>query len=184
MWLVIFVVLVPQLLQLIPISSLAAVLVFTGYKLMNFKAAVELRKFGWGEVAVYVVTLGRVVVVDLLTGIVVGIGLAVAKLLYSVTHLHIDVLDLESDGRSLLRIDGAATFLRLPRLADALAQVRPSTELHIDFEHLDYIDHACLDLLMNWEQEHKATGGTLVIDWDTLHAKFRTEDGNRPRSSA
>lgn len=65
----------------------------------------------------------------------------------------------------------------LPRLAAALEKIRPSTELHVDFEHLTYIDHACLDLLINWEKQHEATGGKLVIDWDTLHARFHGETG-------
>jgi hypothetical protein len=43
-------------------------------------------------------------------------------------------------------------------------------------ERLDYIDHACLDLLMNWEKQHEATGGRLVIDWDYLTAKFHREE--------
>lgn len=41
------------------------------------------------------------------------------------------------------------------------------------FEELSYIDHACLDLLMNWEKQHRITGGNLVIDWESLTARFR-----------
>jgi hypothetical protein len=37
---------------------------------------------------------------------------------------------------------------------------------------LDYVDHACLELLMNWRQ-HESTGGRLVIDWGELHARFK-----------
>ena len=62
-------------------------------------------------------------------------------------------------------------------LAEELERVPGDVELHVDFEHLDYIDHACLDLLINWEKQHEATGGTLVIDWDTLHANFHRENG-------
>ncbi len=51
--------------------------------------------------------------------------------------------------------------------------VPPNTELHIHIEDLGHVDHACLDLLMNWEKQHEATGGSLVIDWDSLTAKFR-----------
>ena len=76
-------------------------------------------------------------------------------------------------------LEGAATFIRLPVLAEALEEVPGNVELHVDFEHLDYIDHACLDLLINWDKQHEATGGTLVIDWDTLHANFLRENGNR-----
>ena len=53
------------------------------------------------------------------------------------------------------------------------------SELHVDFQHLDYIDHACLDLLMTWAKQHEATGGNLVIDWESLHARFNRENGRR-----
>jgi hypothetical protein len=57
--------------------------------------------------------------------------------------------------------------------------VRPGAEVHIHFEHLDYIDHACLDLLSNWEKQHELTGGTLQIEWEELSSKFHSR-----RSSA
>jgi hypothetical protein len=69
-------------------------------------------------------------------------------------------------------LQGTATFLRLPKLAAALESVSADRELHVHFERLDYIDHACLDLLLNWEKQHAATGGSLVIDWERLTARF------------
>jgi hypothetical protein len=74
----------------------------------------------------------------------------------------------------VLHLEGAATFLRLPKLAAALEAVPSDTELHVHLEHLTYIDHACLDRLMHWEKEHTAMGGSLVIDWDTLTARFHS----------
>ena len=68
-----------------------------------------------------------------------------------------------------------ATFLRLPRLAAELEAFPPGASLHVDFEHLDYIDHACIDLLLNWATQHESDGGRLTIDWDSLHARFRSE---------
>ena len=56
-WLLVFVVVLSGLLQMIPTASLAAVLVYTGYKLVNFKQIKKLREAGWGEVAIYLVTL-------------------------------------------------------------------------------------------------------------------------------
>jgi MFS superfamily sulfate permease-like transporter len=171
LWLLVFAALFPFVLRLIPVASLAAILVFTGYKLVSPKAIRALLQYGKGEVVIYAATLGTVVVVDLLTGILVGIGLALAKLVYTFCHLRVRIR--EEAGRTTLYLDGAATFIRLPQLAGVLEQVQPSTELHVHFEELTYIDHACLDLLMNWEKQHKATGGRLMIDWDGLTARFR-----------
>jgi MFS superfamily sulfate permease-like transporter len=169
-WLLILAVVFPHILRLIPVASLAAILVYTGYKLVSPKAIRALWQYGRGEVAIYAATLATVVIVDLLTGIVVGIGLAIAKLVYTFSHLRVEMS--EENGRTILYLEGAATFIRLPVLSTALEEVKPSTELHVHFEELTYIDHACLDLLMNWKKQHEATGGSLMVDWEGLTARF------------
>lgn len=171
-WILILVATFPALLRIIPTATLAALLVYTGYKLMNFKIVKELWKFGRSEVLIYFITLGTIVATDLLTGVLTGVALTIAKLLYMFSHLEIRRESL-SDEQTILHLKGAATFLNLPRLADTLESVPPNTELHVHFEELDYIDHASLDLVMAWEQQHKATGGSLVIDWGTLGSMFR-----------
>ena len=75
-----------------------------------------------------------------------------------------------------------ATFLRLPKLAAALETVPAGSELHVHFEQLSYIDHACLDLLIGWEKQHEATGGRLTIDWDSLTARFHSPPFRARRS--
>jgi hypothetical protein len=42
----------------------------------------------------------------------------------------------------------------------------------VHVNELDYIDHACLDLLTNWDRQHNATGGSLTIEWDELSRKY------------
>lgn len=182
LWLLIFVSFLAFVLRMIPTAALAAMLVYTGYKLINFKAIRELKKYGWGEVAIYFVTLGTIVCTDLLTGVLTGIGLSAVKLLHTFSHLNVQ-LDVEQEKRvAVLRLEGAATFVRLPLLASELERVPHDVELHVDFEHLNHIDHACLDLLMNWAKQHKATGGTLVIDWESLHANFHSKPHRRPQT--
>jgi MFS superfamily sulfate permease-like transporter len=171
-WLLVFVAAMPWLLKMIPTASLAALLVFTGYKLVNIKAFRELKQYGRGEVAIYLATLGTIVCVDLLTGVLIGIGLSALKLLYRFSHLDVDVAEPLGEITTVMRLRGSATFIRLPKLASALDRVPPATELHVHFERLDYIDHACLDLFMSWQKRHEATGGKLVIDWEQLTACF------------
>ncbi|HHK41056.1 MAG TPA: SulP family inorganic anion transporter [Planctomycetaceae bacterium] len=179
LWLLVFVSLAAALLRMIPTASLAAILVYTGYKLVNWKTIFELRKYGWGEVVVYVVTLSTIVATDLLTGVLTGVFLSAGKLLLTFARLDVH-LRLDPDTtRASLDLDGAATFLSLPRLAETLEQVPPDAELHVDFEHLTYIDHACLDLLMNWAKQHEQTGGRLVIDWNTLHSVMSGRNHSR-----
>jgi MFS superfamily sulfate permease-like transporter len=173
LWLLLFVALLPSVLKLIPISSLAALLVYTGYKLVDIKTIKELNKFGRSEVVVYGVTVFLIVAVDLLTGVIAGIVLSVLKLLYRFTRLETILGYDEKTNRTSLKISGAATFLKLPKLSDCLEKVRPDTELHVHLDSLDYIDHACLELLMSLDKQMGSTGGSLVIDWTALGFVFR-----------
>lgn len=179
-WLLLFVAFLPFVLAYIPRAALGALLVHIGIKLVNLKQIRELWKTSKSEVAIYAVTLLVIVCQDLLIGVVVGIMLSAGKLLYQFSHLELNLRN--GDGRTHLEMEGAATFLRLPLLAAKLEEVPESAELHVDFQHLSYIDHACLDLLMNWAKQHEGTGGKLVIDWESLHGRFseRARAGMNP----
>ncbi|HYN38720.1 MAG TPA: hypothetical protein VES39_05670 [Rhodospirillales bacterium] len=74
-----------------------------------------------------------------------------------------------------MKLQGAATFIQLPNLAKALEKIPPSYELHANIHELNYIDHACLELLETWEEEHKATGGRLIVEWEALSGRFRRQ---------
>jgi MFS superfamily sulfate permease-like transporter len=171
-WLLLFAAVLPFTLSYIPVASLAAVLVFTGYKLAYPKAVPGLLKFGKSEVAIYIITIVMIVATNLLEGVLIGLGLSILKLLQAFSHLEIRWDEDLVRNRVELHLKGSATLIRLPRLAAALEEVRPGAEVHIHFEHLDYIDHACLDLLSNWEKQHEVTGGSLVIEWEELSSKF------------
>lgn len=170
-WLLVFVAALGFLLRAIPTASLAAMLVYIGYKLVKPQTIRELAKYGRGEVLIYLATVVMIVATDLLTGVLTGVVLSALKLLYTFSHLKTST-HTTLDGRTVLNLEGAATFLRLPQLADILENVPEDAELHVDMEHLHYIDHACLDLMMDWAKQHESVGGMLVIDWNSLHARF------------
>jgi MFS superfamily sulfate permease-like transporter len=172
LWLLLFASVLPFTLRYIPVSCLAAVLVFTGYKLAYPKAVPKLLEFGKSEVAIYVATIVVIVSTDLLKGVVLGLLLSLFKLLYVFSQLDIVQEEDEANNCTHLRLSGSATLIRLPMLAAALEQVKQGTEVHVHFENLDYIDHACLDLLSTWEKQHEASNGKLVIEWEELSWKF------------
>ena len=72
-WLLALVALAPWVLRYVAVSSLAAVLVYTGCKLVDRAALGELRRAGGSELTVYAVTLVAIVATDLLIGIIVGV---------------------------------------------------------------------------------------------------------------
>lgn len=187
LWLLLFVCLCPFVLRWVPTSCLAALLVLTGCKLISLQAIRTLWSYDRGEVVVYAATVVTIVVTDLLTGVLVGIGCALLKLIHTFSRLKIRMQQDTQDNRTILFLKGAATFLRLPKLAAVLESVSPTTELHVRFEELSFIDHACLDLLLSWEKQHQASGGKLVIDWNNLQARFgryHRPSGIRPSNPA
>jgi MFS superfamily sulfate permease-like transporter len=181
-WLLVFVLALAPILRLIPTAALAGILVYTGFKLIDFKGFFKLWHQSRSEALIFVTTLVVIVVEDLLIGVLTGVVLSAVKLLVRFSHLQLSLsTPSHKAGRekATLSMSGAATFLRLPVLAAKLDEVSPGAELHVDFAHLDYIDHACLELLMNWAKQHEATGGKLVIDWNSLHARFRDDESHR-----
>jgi MFS superfamily sulfate permease-like transporter len=170
LWLLLFVSFLPFILRLIPTASLGAVLVYTGYKLMNVDAVRELKSYGRSELWIYLCTAAAIVVTNLLIGILVGVGLAVAKLLYQTQTLETGYSHDLLTGRLTFELSGIATFLSLPRLARALEQVPPVADIHVRVTGLRHIDHACLNLLESWQKLHERTGGTVLIPWHDLKA--------------
>ena len=82
---------------------------------------------------------------DLLTGIIVGLILSLATILYSVTHLNVDVRS--NANRIDVYLTGAATFIRMPTLIDRLQHLPNDAEVHVHVNRLGYVDHACLDAI-------------------------------------
>ncbi len=186
-WLLVFVVVLAGVLRMIPIACLAGILVYTGYRLVDWRSLVRLWKEDRFEALIFLATVGLIVGEDLLTGVATGIVLSAIKLLVTFSHLEVQLVP--NGGRSnhqrvTLRVAGAATFLRLPILAARLEEVPQGAELHVDFERLNYIDHSCLELLVAWARQHESSGGTLVIDWGQLHARFKEQRSNPRKSSA
>jgi MFS superfamily sulfate permease-like transporter len=185
-WLLTFVVFLTALLRIIPTCALAGILVFTGFRLIDWKGFWHLWKYSRSEAAIFLVTVVVIVVEDLLIGVVTGIVLSAIKLLVTFSHLDVTLVDLpggDERRRVQLKLSGAATFLRLPVLAAKLDEVPQGAELHADLEHLEYVDHACLDLLMSWARQHESAGGRLVIDWGQLHGRFRGEKRGTAKES-
>lgn len=178
-WILAFVLLMPSVLRMVPTAALAAILVLTGIRLIEIHAIRELWKQSRGEGIICVVTAMAVVSFDLLTGVLLGVGLSLIKLVYAISRLRIRRRGESPNVGTTLVLEGSATFLRLPKLASALENTPRGGVLHININRLSYIDHTCLTLLRNWKKQHEATGGRLILDWDKLHARF---DAARQRS--
>jgi MFS superfamily sulfate permease-like transporter len=171
-WLVALVVAFPGVLRFIPVAALAALLVYTGFKLVNIAHMRSLAAYGKVPLAIYFATLIGIVVTNLLTGVMIGVGLSLIRLIYSLTHLSIKLDVNEQQKRADLYLEGAATFLALHRLGAVLETVPRGAELHVHIHKLQHIDHACLDALHDWQKQQEKFGSSMVVEWDELVARY------------
>ncbi|MBN8809314.1 MAG: SulP family inorganic anion transporter [Sphingomonas sp.] len=150
-WILGFVALLPWLLREIPMAALGAVLVVTGYKLVNLKHVRELFKHhGVLPAVIWAATLIVVVAEDLLTGVLVGISLSLIEVIPHIRRLKLGVAHDEHDDRVAVRLSGSATFVQLPKLSDALDRVPADKPVTIDGTQLAAVDHTCAELLRDW----------------------------------
>lgn len=163
-WLLLLAALAPYLLRLVPVASLAAVLVVVGCRLMNRRALAELARIGPAEVVIYAVTMAGVVTTDLLKGVLAGLAAAALVLFHRLTHLWVDVERETSSGRTIVNLHGSATFMRLPKLVEALEGVPPEQEVQVRLEGLTHVDHAALEVIATWERVQRGRGRVVVID--------------------
>ncbi len=170
-WILLLVAVFPQILAMIPTASLAAILVYTGWKLINVEGAKRLAALGRGELLVWAATVIAIVSTDLLTGVAIGIALALGKLLLTFARLDIDVTN--EGNRYDVALRGAATFMSLPTLAERLEAIPDNSEVHFHLDKIAFIDHACIELLEDWHKRHP---GVVSLETDVLRERNKNSD--------
>jgi MFS superfamily sulfate permease-like transporter len=166
-WLLILVAAFPGVLQLVPTASLAAILVFTGIKLLDLPKFRHLNKYGWDTALIAILTTVTIVCSSLLTGIVLGIALSIGKLLWAISKLDVKVDTDPLSDRVDVQFTGSASFINLPRFSDALESLPVVAETHIHVRGLSYIDHAAIEALSNWEKARSGRG-QIFVEWNEL----------------
>ncbi|MDD9947123.1 MAG: SulP family inorganic anion transporter [Myxococcales bacterium] len=168
-WIAALVLAAPGVLSLIPTASLAAVLVYTGWKLVGIPAVKALAAKSRGELVIWAVTVGMIVSTDLLVGVATGFALALLRLISSFAMLEVEI-ERGDDGRYDVTLVGAATFISLPKLAEALETLPRTADVHVHIDGLAVVDHACMDLVEDWYERHQ---GEVVLEQAHLLAKNR-----------
>jgi MFS superfamily sulfate permease-like transporter len=107
------------------------------------------------------VTIVAVVFLNLLHGVLIGLALAIVMTGWRVIRAKVEAIADGDEWR--VTIEGACTFLSLPRLTRVLGSVpqRASVTLHIA---VSYLDHAAQQAITDWQHQHHATGGKVHID--------------------
>ncbi len=158
-WVLLFTVALAGLVQSIPLAALAGLLTYVGAKLVNIRTIRTVR--GHGDLSLYFATLLGVVVIDLLTGVLVGVTLSLALMLRRTMWSGIHVLD-QGEQRRIV-IEGVLTFLSVPRLSAVLGAIPPERTVRLELV-VDYLDHAAFECLSEWQHAYERSGGAVVID--------------------
>ncbi len=158
-WVLVAVVALAGVIQDIPLAALAGLLVHVGIKLVNPGHIRQVLTHG--DLPLYLVTLGGVVVFDLLTGVLAGIALAVLLMVRRTIWSGVHAEEHRDHWRVV--VEGVLTFLSVPRLSRVLGKIPSGTTVTVELV-ADYLDHAAFDTLTDWQQAHERTGGVVLVD--------------------
>jgi carbonic anhydrase len=146
------------LLELIPLASLAALVMAVGIQMVSLHHIRTVTRHR--EVLVYVVTTLGVVCLGVLEGVGLGVAVAVAVALHRLTRTRIT--HEEKEGVHHVHVRGQLTFLAVPRLSRVLHLVPPGTHAVVKLDG-SFMDHAAYESLQDWQRTHTGHGGTVEL---------------------
>lgn len=136
---------IPGLLNKIPLSALAAILIVTGYKLAKPSIFRELHQKGWDQIVPFVVTIIAILLTDLLIGILIGMGVGLFFLIRS--NFRSAVMVVHDDNKYLMRFRKDVSFLNKPIVKEKLESVPRDSSVLIDMTRADFIDKDIIDVV-------------------------------------
>ncbi|PPL00963.1 SulP family inorganic anion transporter [Parapedobacter indicus] len=165
-WLLLAVITIPSIINLIPLSCLAAILLHTGYKLAKPSAFKQMWHKGLDQFVPFVVTILAVVLTDLLTG--VGIGLVVAMFYILRNNLsnafEYDVEENADGAKITFTLAEEVTFLNKAAIQKALYGLpRRINEIIIDGSQSRFIDKDVIEVIKDFEQNAVSKGKTIEL---------------------
>ncbi|WP_028891409.1 SulP family inorganic anion transporter [Tenacibaculum sp. 47A_GOM-205m] len=156
--LLISVILIPTLLNKIPLSVLAAILLVVGYKLAKPSLFKQMYALGWKQFVPFIITVLGIVFTDLLTGISLGLAVGVIVILiksYQNSHfLHIED---KSNGAHKIKMTLAeeVTFFNKGAILKELDSLPRDTYLELDVRKTRYLDNDIVEILEDFAVKAK-----------------------------
>lgn len=147
---------VPQMLNQIPLSALAAILFMTGLKLVSPQLIKQMWNEGKYQFLPFITTVVAIVFSDLLIGILIGLSVAVGFILYSNVRRPIKkVLEKHALGDEVLHIElpNQVSFFNRASLDNTLRNIPQGGHVLINASNTDYIDPDILDLITDFQNK-------------------------------
>ncbi len=153
--------------EVIPYSALAALLIFAGYRLANPKEFKHMFHIGIDQFIVFVVTIIVCAADDLLMGVAIGIAL---ELLINVirgtriTNLFKANADISSNGNNVtVKVTGDAVFSNYLGLKKKIYAVEKGKQLTIDLSDCKVIDNSSMQSLHDFKIQYENEGGKVIL---------------------
>jgi MFS superfamily sulfate permease-like transporter len=167
------VMLVPNILNYIPLASLAAVLLVVGYKLA--KPALFKQMWGAGRTVFlpFIVTVIGVVFTDLLIGIALGMSVAVFQILYENLTTSYFLKQREEGGKIIIELSEHVTFLNKGAILKVLDEIEVGQTVIIDASRSEFIHPDVIEIIENFiqsEKHHENKVGVIGLE-DVLAAQ-------------
>ncbi|PWU04704.1 MAG: hypothetical protein C5B52_01005 [Bacteroidetes bacterium] len=143
--LLICVAMIPGLLNKIPLAGLAAVLIYTGYKLAKPAVFKEFYRNGWDQFVPFLVTIVAILFTDLLIGILIGIGVGLFYVMRS--NFRTSVMVVHDENKVLVRLRKDVSFLNKPIIKNKLELVPENASVLIDTTRADFIDKDIVEVI-------------------------------------
>lgn len=160
---------IPHLINFIPKSALAAILIFTGFKLAQpslFKA--YFRK-GWDQFVPFIVTILAILFSDLLMGIIIGIVTGLFFVLRS--NFRSAIFVVKDEHKYLVRFRKEVSFLNKGLLKQQLAAIPNHTAVLIDSTKSEFIDRDIIELVNDFIVNAETRGIRVYIKNSGTQAK-------------
>ncbi|NVJ88405.1 MAG: SulP family inorganic anion transporter [Flavobacteriaceae bacterium] len=157
-FLLISIILIPTLLNKIPLSVLAAVLFVVGYKLAKPSLFKKMWNLGWKQFTPFIITIIGIVFTDLLKGIamglVVGVIIILIKSFQNSHFLHKEGEDVD-DGKIKMTFAEEVTFFNKGAILTELDKLPKNTYLELDVSKTTYLDHDIIEILEDFKIKAK-----------------------------
>ena len=165
-FLLISIILIPRLLNMIPLSVLAAILFIVGYKLAKpalFKTMYEL---GWKQFIPFMVTVLGIIFIDLLIGLGLGLLVGIVVVLiksYQNSHfLHIEGQDV-NDNKIKMTLAEQVTFFHKGAILNELDNLPENSYLELDVRKTRYLDNDIIEILDDFSYKAKLRNITIKL---------------------
>lgn len=163
-WLLLAVFVLPEVLNMIPLASLAAILLVVGYKLAKPATFVRMAKHGGRQFAPFVITVLAIVATDLLTGIGIGLAAAIVAILWDHYKRPLEGLDRDDNAkRCTLTLGREVTFLHKAGIRQALADLPEDYHVEVDARASTTLDPDVAEILADYQKKAQELGLDFVI---------------------